>query len=77
MKVSNVAVFHQVARRIGVERIRVKWGEFDYGNEEIGGDIGKRFWLSGPLRISAMGQVEFLAKLAKGRLNVSAESVAG
>lgn len=76
MKLSNVAVFHQVARRIGLERMREKLREFDYGNEDTGDDIGQRFWLSGPLRISAMGQVEFLTKLAKGRLPVSTESVA-
>lgn len=76
MKLSNVAVFHQVARRIGMVRMRAKLMDFDYGNEETGNDIGERFWLSGPLKISAIGQVEFLTKLAKGRLPVSAESVA-
>jgi beta-lactamase class D len=76
MKLSNVAVFHQVARRIGLERMREKLREFDYGNEETGEDIGQRFWLSGPLRISAMEQVTFFTKLAKGRLPVSEDSVA-
>ncbi len=76
MKLSNVAVFHQVARRIGMERMRAKLIAFDYGNKETGDDIGQRFWLTGPLKISAIGQVEFLTKLAKGRLPVSAESVA-
>ncbi len=76
MKLSNVAIFHQVARRIGLERMRAKLVAFDYGNKAIGDDIGNRFWLSGPLKISAMEQVEFLAKLANGKLPVSAESVA-
>lgn len=76
MKLSNVAIFHQVARRIGLERMRAKLIDFDYGNEETGDDIGQRFWLSGPLQISAMQQVEFLTKLAKGKLPVSAEFVA-
>lgn len=76
MKISNVAIFHQVARRIGLERMGAKLVAFDYGNEETGDDIGNRFWLSGPLKISAMEQVEFLAKLAKGKLPVSADSVA-
>jgi beta-lactamase class D len=76
MKLSNVAVFHQVARRIGLERMREKLEVFDYGNEKIGDDIGHRFWLGGPLKISAIEQVGFLAKLVKGKLPVSAESVA-
>ncbi|MES2475904.1 MAG: class D beta-lactamase [Verrucomicrobiota bacterium] len=76
MKLSNVAVFHQVARRIGLERMREKLVEFDYGNQQIGDDIDHRFWLEQPLQISAMQQVEFLAKLAQGKLPVSAESVA-
>lgn len=76
MKLSNVAVFHQVARRIGMERMRAKLIAFDYGNKETGDDIGQRFWLRGPLQISAIGQVEFLTKLAKKKLPVSAESVA-
>lgn len=76
MKLSNVAVFHQLARRIGMERMREKLRAFEYGNRDPGNDIGQRFWLDGPLRISAMEQVEFLTKLAKGRLSVSTESVA-
>ncbi len=76
MKLSNVAVFHQVARRIGLERMRAKLIAFDDGNKETGDDIGQRFWLRGPLEISAIGHAEFLTKLAKVRLPVSAESVA-
>jgi beta-lactamase class D len=76
MKLSNVAVFHQVAKRIGLERMKEKLGEFNYGNGQTGPDIGQRFWLSGSLKISALEQVEFLTKMAKGKLPVSAESVA-
>ena len=32
MKLSNVATFHQVARRIGLERMKAKLTAFDYGN---------------------------------------------
>ena len=65
-----------VARRIGLERMKNKLATFDHGNEATGDDIGQRFWLGEPLRISAIQQVEFLAKLAKGDLPVSKESVA-
>lgn len=76
MKLSNVAVFHQVARRIGMKTMRDKVEAFDYGNKQTGNDIGQRFWLNGPLKISANGQVEFITKLAKQQLPVSKESVA-
>jgi beta-lactamase class D len=41
-------------------------------------EIGKvvdRFWLDGPLAISAVEQAEFLQRLADGKLPVSAEAV--
>lgn len=75
MKLSNVAIFHQVAKRIGLERMRKNLIAFGYGNKETGGDIGRRFWINGPLQISAMEQLGFLTKLAKGELPVSAKSV--
>ena len=49
--------------------------DIDYGNADIGGDADA-FWLTGDLRISALEQVEFLTRLATGRLAVSDESVA-
>src|SRR6056297_1738985 len=49
--------------------------DIDYGNADIGGEADA-FWLTGDLRISALEQVEFLTRLATGRLEVSEESVA-
>lgn len=39
----------------------------DYGNGETGASIDT-FWLDGALRISAVEQVRFLARLARGQL---------
>ncbi len=60
--VSAVPVYEEMARRIGVERMQAEIDRIGYGNREIGGTI-HRFWLEGPLTISADEQVEFLKKL--------------
>lgn len=66
---SNVAIYRELARRIGLERMRENVAKLDYGNGEIGA-IVDRFWLDGPLKISAVEQARFLAKLAQGELPV-------
>jgi len=74
MRVSNVAVFHQLAKRIGLPAIRHYMSRFSYGNENVGANIDRRFWLEGPLKISPLEQVEFLANLATGKLNLQEET---
>ena len=74
MKHSNVAVFHQVARRIGLKTMRDRLVGFDYGNAVPGKAIDERFCLTGPLKISAMEQVAFLRRLAAGQLPVKEAS---
>ncbi len=74
MAVSAVPVYQQVARRIGTERMQKYLDAFQYGNREIGPVID-RFWLDGPLRISALEQIEFFDKLRRGGLPVSARSL--
>ena len=71
---SNVAVFHQVARRIGLPAMKERLVAFHYGNENPGDTIDERFWLTGPLKISAREQVNFLRRLTDGKLPVRAES---
>lgn len=73
IKISNVPVYRELARRIGLERMQKNINRVDYGNNEIG-DVVDIFWLSGPLRISAIEQARFLAKLAKGELRFPAET---
>ena len=67
---SNVPIYQELARRIGPERMREALRQMGYGNEEVGERID-RFWLDGPLAISAVEQVRFLAKLAQGSLPFS------
>lgn len=65
--ISNVPIYQELARRIGIEAMRKKVADLNYGNAEIGTVIDK-FWLKGPLKISPIEQVQFLAKLAKDEL---------
>jgi len=69
MRESVVWMFQEVARRIGKARMREWLDRFDYGNRDLAGGIDQ-FWLRGALRVSAVQQVEFLRKLAEGRLPV-------
>jgi len=69
IKISNVAVYQELARRIGLERMREGVRKLGYGNMELG-DVVDRFWLVGPLAISAVEQTQFLDRLVKGSLPV-------
>lgn len=68
--VSNVPIYQELARRIGLERMRDNVVKMNHGNREIG-TIVDIFWLKGPLNISAIEQTRFLAKLAQGTLPLS------
>jgi beta-lactamase class D len=72
---SNVPVFQEIARRVGLENYRTWLAKLDYGNREAG-EIVDRFWLDGPLAISAVEQARFLARLAEQALPMSARSQA-
>lgn len=74
IKVSNVPVYQELARRIGLERMREGVKKLGYGNMEIG-SVVDRFWLDGPLAISAVEQTKFLHRLVKGSLPISPEAV--
>lgn len=65
--VSNVPIYQELARRIGLERMRENVSKMSYGNEEIG-DTVDTFWLKGPLEISAIEQIQFIVRLAQDEL---------
>ncbi|KOX24358.1 beta-lactamase [Nocardiopsis sp. NRRL B-16309] len=68
---SNVPVHQELARRVGHEPMAAWVDRLDYGNRDIGAaDAVDRFWLEGPLEISAHEQTEFLALLAREELPV-------
>jgi beta-lactamase class D len=73
IKASNVPVYQELARRIGLDRMRAGVTKLGYGNMEIG-SVVDRFWLEGPLAISAVEQTEFLGRLLEGKLPVSTEA---
>jgi beta-lactamase class D len=73
MTTSNVPVYQEIARRVGLEAYRDWLAKLDYGNRETG-KVVDRFWLEGPLAISAIEQARFLARLADGALSMSARS---
>jgi len=68
---SAVPIYQELARRIGPERMQTHITGLDYGNARIG-SVVDRFWLDGPLAISAVEQTQFLARLAQGALPYSA-----
>lgn len=67
IKISNVPIYQELARRIGLEPMQDGVDEIDYGNGEIGSVVDK-FWLEGPLMISAVEQAQFLARLVQDEL---------
>lgn len=69
---SNVAIYQELARRIGLARMKDGIAKIGYGNEQTGHVVDK-FWLLGPLKISALEQTQFLDKLAQKRLPFDAQ----
>jgi len=67
IKISNVPIYQELARRTGLKRMRAGVAAMRYGNQQVG-NIVDRFWLDGPLKISAIGQVDFLARLGQLQL---------
>ncbi len=71
---TDVPVHQEVADRIGFERMSTWVDRFDYGNRQVGEEGAMdRFWLEGPLEISAMEQATFVAELAREELPVEVE----
>ncbi|HBZ3590170.1 TPA: OXA-48 family class D beta-lactamase [Klebsiella pneumoniae] len=73
MKYSVVPVYQEFARQIGEARMSKMLHAFDYGNEDISGNVDS-FWLDGGIRISVTQQIAFLRKLYHNKLHVSERS---
>lgn len=69
---SNVTIYQELARRIGLEPMRENVSKLGYGNGNIGATVDT-CWLEGPLKISAIEQTRFLARLAQGQLPLPAD----
>lgn len=74
IKISAVPIYQELARRVGLEKMKQSVEKLGYGNRQVG-DVVDRFWLDGPLQISAVEQVEFLDRLLKNDLPVKPSSV--
>jgi beta-lactamase class D len=71
LRESVVWYYQEVARRVGPRRMRTWVDRLGYGDRKVAGGKIDRFWLEGPLRISAVEQVDFLRRLHEHRLPVS------
>lgn len=74
IKVSSVPVYRELARRIGMERMAKSVASLGYGNMKTGAVVD-RFWLDGPLEISALEQIDFLQRLLDGKLPLKPETM--
>ena len=74
MKGSVVPYYQEVAKRVGKERMQAYINQANYGNKIIGEQID-RFWLDGPLKITAYQQLEFVEKLYTGHLPFSKTNI--
>lgn len=70
---SVVWYYQEVARRIGEERMTRGLDRLDYGDGATSGELD-RFWLDGSLRMSALDQARFMARLAAGELDLTEET---
>lgn len=75
IRVSNVPIYQELARRVGLKPMAEHVARLDYGNRDIGGTVDI-FWLVGPLQISAVEQTRFLARLLRDELPLSKEAQA-
>ena len=69
-RTSAVWYFVELGKLSGRERLEKAMRDSGYGNADAGGS--DQFWLDGPLRISADGQVAFLKRLLSGKTPFSA-----
>lgn len=69
IRISNVPIYQELARRIGLKRMREGVEKLGFGNHDIGDSVDT-FWLEGPLKISALEQCLFLVRLAAGQLPI-------
>lgn len=81
MQHSVVWYSQQITQSLGEDRFRAYVHAFNYGNADVSGAPGKkdgltRAWLSSSLKISPLEQVDFLKKLVRRELPVSAQAYA-
>jgi len=63
IKVSNVPVYQELARRVGLDLMRNDVKLINFGNNNIGSKVDD-FWLVGPLKITPLQEANFAYRLA-------------
>jgi len=71
-RASSVPIFQRLAKEIGAHGMKVGLAKIAYGNQNIGRAID-RFWLDGPLKISAVEQLALMEKIEAATLPFSAK----
>ncbi|MFZ4877818.1 class D beta-lactamase [Janthinobacterium sp. Mn2066] len=76
---STVWYAQQVTTRLGAPQFRRYIKNFNYGNQDVSGDVGKHngltmSWIASSLTISPVEQVAFLRKIVNRQLPVSAHA---
>ena len=74
-KISAVPVYQEIARRIGVDKMRYYTSLFNYGNLDIDAQNIDKFWLEGTSTITPYQQIYFLKQLYHLELPISIESM--
>jgi beta-lactamase class D len=70
-QVSAVPVYQEIARQIGVEKMKYYTQLFSYGNLDINAENIDKFWLEGKSGITQYQQIYFLQRLYNLQLPVS------
>ena len=74
-KASAVPVYQEIARQVGVEKMKYYTQLFNYGNLDINADNLDKFWLEGNSEITQYQQIYFLRRLYNLALPVREESM--
>lgn len=70
-QLSCVPCYQEIARKIGVKRMKEYLMKFDYGAMEVDKGNIDRFWLEGNSGISQMEQIDFLRKFYDQKLPIT------
>ena len=73
-KVSCVWCYKEFTSKIAASKYKEYLEKLNYGNKTIGLDVSD-FWLDGSLKITALGEVDFLKKLYKNDLPFNIEHI--
>lgn len=70
-KVSCVPCYQEIARKIGVKRMKEYLQRFDYGSMVVDSESIDNFWLEGDSKINQFQQIDFLQRLYNSQLPIS------